>query len=95
MFIPERMMWYQTGPYWAYYYTRRYDLATKTLDNMSEPVLEVSFNWRGLAREAAGDIPGKIEDFQAALSAHPDFEPAVDPLERRAGIGKSACIRIR
>ena len=80
------MMWYQTGPYWAYYYTGRYqdviDLATKTLDNISEPVLEESFYWRGMAREAVGDIPGAIEDFRAGLNAHPGFEPALEQLKR-------------
>ena len=83
---PWRMMWYQTGPYWAYYYTGRYqdviDLATKTLDNMSEPVLEESYYWRGLAREAVGDVPGAIEDFRAGLKAHPGFEPALEQLKR-------------
>jgi hypothetical protein len=43
---PWRMLWYQTGPYWAYYYTGRYqdviDLATTTLGAMSQPVLEES-----------------------------------------------------
>jgi tetratricopeptide (TPR) repeat protein len=83
---PWRMMWYQTGPYWAYSYTGRYqdviDLATKTLDNMSEPVLEESYYWRGLAREAMGDIPGAIEDFRAGLRDHPGFVPALEQLKR-------------
>jgi hypothetical protein len=83
---PWRMLWYQTGPYWAYYYTRRYqdviDLATSTLDNMSEPVLEESYYWRALAGEAAGDLPGAIEDLQTSLKQHPGFEPAVEQLER-------------
>lgn len=83
---PWRMMWYQTGPYWAYYYTGRYqdviELATKTLDNMSEPVLEESYYWRGMAREAMGDISGAIEDFRAGLKTHPGFEPALEQLKR-------------
>jgi len=36
---PWRIMWYQTGPYWAYYYTGRYqdviNLSTTTLEAMS------------------------------------------------------------
>ena len=83
---PWRLMWYQTGPYWAYYYTGRYSdvisLASRTLANMSEPVLEESYYWRGLAREAAGDLPGAIEDLRRAVEMHPGFEPALAQLER-------------
>ena len=83
---PWRMMWYQTGPYWAYYYTGRYqdviELATKTLDSMSEPVLEETYYWRALARESLGDKKGTIKDLQSALKFHPGFEPAVTELEQ-------------
>lgn len=83
---PWRMMWYQTGPYWAYYYTARYkdviDLATATLDAMSEPVLEESYYWRALAREALGDIDGAIQDLRTSLVHHTGFGPSVFQLER-------------
>jgi len=83
---PWRMMWYQTGPYWAYYYTGRYqdvsNLATKTLEAMSEPVLEESFYWRALAREALGDNKGAIKDLRSSLENHPGFEPALTQLEQ-------------
>ena len=83
--LPWRLLWYQTGPYKAYYYTQRYNdvisLATATL-NIPEPVLEESYYWRGLAREAQGDVAGAIEDLQKALEVHPDFTPAVEQLAR-------------
>jgi tetratricopeptide (TPR) repeat protein len=83
---PWRMMWYQTGPYWAYYYTGRYtdvlNLATATLDAMSEPVLEESYYWSALAREALGDVPGAIEDLQTSLKYHPGFAPSLGQLAR-------------
>ena len=83
---PWRMMWYQTGPYWAYYYTGRYqdvsNLATKTLEAMSEPVLEESYYWRALAREASGDTKGAIKDLRSALEVHPGFEPAFSRLQQ-------------
>ncbi len=83
---PWRMMWYQTGPYWAYYYSARYtdviNLATTTLDAMSEPVLEESYYWRALAREALGDVAGAIEDWQTSLKHHPGFEPSLSQLSR-------------
>lgn len=83
---PWRLMWYQTGPYWAYFYSgRAYDvmnLATKTLTNMNDPILEESFYWRGLARESTGDLPGAIEDWRTALRFHPDWQPALTQLAR-------------
>jgi len=83
---PWRMMWYQTGPYWAYFYSGRYqdviELASTTLDNMSEPILEESYYWRALAQEALGDLPAAIQDLQTSLKYHPEFEPALTQLER-------------
>ena len=79
-------MWYQSGPYWAYYYTGRYwdllNLTTQTLYVMSEPVLEETYYWRGLAKEALGDGTGAIEDLRASLEVHPGFEPALGQLNR-------------
>jgi len=83
---PWRMMWYQTGPYWAYFYSGRYqdviDLTTKTLDNMSEPILEESYYWRAMAREAVGDVDGAIGDLQTSLEYHTGFEPSLAQLQR-------------
>ena len=83
---PWRMMWYQTGPYWSYYYTGRYqdviNLATQTLDAMSEPVLEESYYWRALAREALGDTQGAIKDLRSSLLYRPGFEPSLKQLEQ-------------
>ncbi len=83
---PYRMMWYQTGPYWAYYYTGRYvdviNLATTTLkDTIAEPELEESLLWRGRALYMAGDTPAAIKDYRAALKVHPKWEPAIQALQ--------------
>lgn len=82
---PYRMLWYQTGPYFAYYYSGRYqdvlNLATTTLeDTISEPVLEESLYWRGMAKLALGDTPGAIQDFRDSLKWHPDFAPSLNQL---------------
>ncbi len=86
---PWRILWYQTGPYFAYYYTGRYydvlNLANFTIENMSEPAVEESFYWRGLAREALGDLDGAIADFERALRWHPDWDVALEQL-RRLGV---------
>ena len=86
---PWRMLWYQTGPYFAYFYSGRYydviNLATTTLDAMSEPVLEESYYWRALAKEALGDLDGAIKDFRLSLEHHPGFGPSLEQL-RRLGV---------
>ncbi len=86
---PWRMMWYQTGPYRAYYYTGRYydliTLAEQTLDNIKDPILEETFYWRGLAREALGDLPGAIEDLETSVELNPNFGPGFSQLQRIRG----------
>jgi tetratricopeptide (TPR) repeat protein len=88
---PWRMMWYQTGPYWAYYYTGRYQdvitLADQTLDNIKDPILEETFYWRGLAKEAIGDLAGAVEDLQTSIELNPNFGPGFTELQRIQGGG--------
>lgn len=83
---PYRMMWYQTGPYWAYYYSGRYadviSLATITLQTPTDgAVLEESLLWRGRAYLMAGQRDAAIDDFRAALKVHPAWEPALQALQ--------------
>jgi hypothetical protein len=81
---PYRATWYQTGPYYAYYFTGRYwdviNLATTTLDAMSEPILEESYYWRARAELALGDTVGAEKDLRLALKYHEDFAPALQLL---------------
>lgn len=82
---PWRIMWYQTGPYFAYYYTGRYqdvaDLATTTLESTLEPYLEENFYWRARARAALGDTQGAVDDLRTSLKYHPDFSPSLGMLQ--------------
>jgi len=82
---PWRMMWYQTGPYFAYYYTGRYqdviNLATETISAANEPVLEESFYWRAKAEEALVQVDPAVKDLQQCLVAHPEFQPCLDELK--------------
>lgn len=81
---PWRMVWYQTGPYYAYYFTGRYqdviDLATSTLD-VPEPFLEESWYWRARAYVAIGERDKAIEDLLRSLEYHPNFGPSVGLLQ--------------
>ena len=83
---PYRMMWYQTGPYFAYFYAGRYqdviDLANVTLtDTIANPTLEESILWRGRAKYMIGDTPGAVADYREALRLHPNWGPAVQSLQ--------------
>lgn len=83
---PYRMMWYQTGPYKAYFYSGRYtdviNLANVTLnETISAPVLEESLYWRGRAEYMTGDAESAIADYRAALEIHPNWAPAVQALQ--------------
>jgi tetratricopeptide (TPR) repeat protein len=82
---PWRMLWYQTGPYQAYYYTGRYqdviNLASTTLNAMSEPVLEESYYWRARALLALGGRDDAIKDLLTSLKYHPGFSPSLSLLQ--------------
>jgi tetratricopeptide (TPR) repeat protein len=83
---PWRMLWYQTGPYFAYYYAQRYYdllyLSDGTLSAMQgDKNLEESYYWRGMARAALGETAAAVEDFQLSLKYHPEFGPALQQLQ--------------
>lgn len=83
---PWRMLWYQTGPYFAYFYSQRYwdvlNLADTTLNAMqSDKNLEESYFWRAKAKAALGDTAGAIDDFRSSLKYHPGFGPVLYELE--------------
>jgi len=84
--LPWRIMWYQTGPYFAYFFTGRYqdvvDLASKTLDTNNDPTLEESFYWRARARIQLGEQETAIGDLRKCLEAHPDFTPCIEELDK-------------
>lgn len=83
---PYRMLWYQTGPYFAYYYSLRYqdviDLANATFDTIDPDVLEESYYWRGMAFLALGYTDSAIADFRESLTLHPNFGPTLYQLEQ-------------
>jgi len=83
---PYRMTWYQTGPYFAYYYSARYqdviNLANQTLIEWSGATLEESIYWRGMARLAIGETDNAIADFREAVYLNPNFSPGLAMLEQ-------------
>lgn len=80
--LPWRMLWYQFGPFEAYYSVGRYqdviDLATANLNTADN--LEESFYWRGRAYEALGNLDAARSDYQRALRANKNYTAAADAL---------------
>jgi hypothetical protein len=76
---PYRLMWYQTGPYEAYYAVGRYEdvinLANTTFFWVGQPVLEESYYWRGMAEAALGQTSQAIADFEKAAALNPNYKP--------------------
>ncbi len=83
---PWRMLWYQTGPYPAYYYTGRYQdviqLGTQTLSLLGKPILEETLYWMGMARESQGDLDKAIDDYKKAVDINPRSTSAQQELTR-------------
>jgi hypothetical protein len=82
---PWRMLWYQTGPYFAYFHSGRtsdaLNLADTTLTTANEPAIEESWYWRAMAKAALGEIDGAISDYRASLEWHPEFGPTLYQLQ--------------
>jgi tetratricopeptide (TPR) repeat protein len=82
---PWRVIWYQDGPYAAYYHTGRFqdviELANTTFFALGEYTLEESFYWRGRAKLALGDMNGALFDLKKAVELNPQFAPAREELE--------------
>ena len=80
--LPWRMLWYQFGPYEAYYQVGRFDdvvlLAETTLKD--RPYFEESFYYKGLAEAALGETRQARSDLEKAVRFNPLFTPAVDAL---------------
>jgi hypothetical protein len=81
---PWRMLWYQTGPYYAYYYLQRYQdlytLTKQTLDKTPEDAIPETWVWKGRAEVKLGLRDEAIESFKQALFWHPNWWVAEEEL---------------
>ena len=81
--LPWRMMWYQFGPFKAYFETGRYDdvlsLVQINLTNAKE--LEETYYWQGRVREAQGQPEQAAVSYRRALGYNPNFAEARTALD--------------
>ncbi len=82
--LPWRMMWYQFGPFEAYYHTGRFQdmiaLAQANLKDGGGQYVEETFYYAGLAREGLGEKDKAVDNFDSAIAFNPNFQPARDAL---------------
>ncbi len=80
--LPWRMLWYQSGPYEAYYQVGRYEdvilLTDTTLKD--RPYFEESFYYKALAQVALGEEAAARDNLQRAIAFNPNFSPAAEAL---------------
>jgi tetratricopeptide (TPR) repeat protein len=81
---PWRLLWYQFGPYEAYYQTGRYEdvltLAQATTDPENYPESEEAFYYMGLVYEARGELRAARNMYNKALQYNPNYEAAQEAL---------------
>ena len=77
------MMWYQFGPFEAYYETGRYEdvlsLVQINLNNAEE--LEETYYWQGRVRQAQGQPEQAAVSYRRALGYNPNYDEARTALD--------------
>ncbi|MFN8448838.1 MAG: tetratricopeptide repeat protein [Anaerolineae bacterium] len=81
--LPFRMLWYQFGPFEAYFETGRYDdvlaLVNTNLRTAGNYV-EETFYWQGKVLAAQGQRQDAAAAFQRAIAQNPNYQAARDAL---------------
>ena len=80
--LPWRMLWYQFGPFQAYYETARYQevvaLTDATIKTTSS--IEEIYYWKGMALKDQGDIAGARQAWRRSLELNPNYAEAATVL---------------
>lgn len=82
MKLPWRMLWYQFGPFRAYYEVGRH----KEVISLAEATIKTAVNdeelffWKGLSQKALGDMVGAKASFQQAVKLRPSYQDAQNEL---------------
>ncbi len=82
LMLPPHMLWYQFGPYEAYYNAGRYeDVLALALSNLGTTTyVEETYYWQGKAYAALGRVVQAKGSFQQALALNPNYAQAEEAL---------------
>ncbi|MCA9894606.1 MAG: C39 family peptidase [Anaerolineae bacterium] len=84
--MPFRTLWYQFGPFEAYYHIGAYDkvitYAQANLNDGGGHFVEETFYYGGLAREALGETDRALNNYLEAARFNPNFTLAVEARDR-------------
>lgn len=82
MKLPWRMLWYQFGPFRAYYEAGRHKEVISLADATIKTAVhdEELFFWKGLSQKALGDLAGATASFQQAVKLRPSYLDAQNEL---------------
>ena len=81
--LPQRMLRYQFGPFFAYFFSGRNEdlLALAEYALQRTPNAEEALLWRGWGLYRSGEKAKALADFQQALTENPNYEDAQYALE--------------
>jgi tetratricopeptide (TPR) repeat protein len=96
--LPHRMLWYQFGPYEAYYNIGRYNDVVQLADATEEVTVyvEETYYWRGMALAALGRRTEAVAEFNEALSYNRNFtdaQTAITTLQTNAYVAPAAAVQ--
>ncbi len=76
--LPWRMMWYQFGPFKAYFEMGRYDdvLSLVQINLTNTEQLEETYYWQGKVRQAQGQPEQAAVSYRRALAYNPNYDEA-------------------
>ncbi len=80
--LPWRMLWYQFGPFVAYFNMGDFVTASQLLNatlGTTKNIEELYF-WRGMIEAAQNQMQDALVDFNTTLSYNPNYKPAKDAL---------------
>ena len=84
--LPWRMMWYQFGPYEAYFRAGRFDdmiaIVRQNQNDGGGHFVEETWYYLGMAREGRGEYDMAMQNYQTAINFNPNFTPALEARER-------------
>lgn len=87
--LPWRMLWYQFGPFEAYYHVGRYDdmitLAQANLNDGGGHFVEETYYYGALARLGRGEVDRAMNNLQYALQFNPNFWQAQELMAELQG----------